>query len=175
MVKAMQNEYPDGEEPTVTPTEQDSFDPHTHWENYWDYHPMTHGGTFARWDGDTWDVVEVTAEDPESGRYYVERYQFEPQDVWADPDDPMTGFSDAMGRILDSLGESYTYPNGEGNPFLERVTYYVVGLIHETGSQRRGKRFEIDPWDVEAYWGELGIDPGQMEHLSDDERPESSE
>lgn len=176
MVKTMQEpEYPDGEIPTVPPTEQASFDPHDWWENYWDYNPMTHGGTFARWDGDTWEVVEVTATDPENGEYDVERYEFEPQDVWTDPDDPETGFTTAMKRVLESFGETHTYPNGDGNPFLERITYYVVDLKSHGRYDADRSRLEIDPWDVGAYWDGLGIDPAGMKHVSDDQLPETSE
>jgi hypothetical protein len=122
-----------------------------------------------------WEMVEVTPPSAwQEDAYIVDRYYFEPADVWEDPDDPQTGFTAEMKAILDSLNESH-YPNGEGNPFLENVTYYVADLPFHTGAQGRSDIFEIQEGDVEAYWDELrsyGVDPADVDGVSDRDLPD---
>jgi hypothetical protein len=169
-------EYPEGEEPTTPPTEHDAFDPDRNWVNYWDMNPVEHGGKFVRWDGEMWECVEVTP--PSAWRedaYIIEKSYFEPADVWTDPDDPMTDFTDDMKSILESLGETHLLPNVP--PFLEDVTCYVADLTHYHHG-RGSETFEIPEGDVTAYWNEVsayGVDPDDVEGVSSDDLPDTDD
>jgi hypothetical protein len=163
------------ETPETPPTENDAFAPSETWANYWDVNPIEHGGEFIKWTGDMWKIVEVTPPSawPEDA-YIVSVIWAEPMDVWEDPDDPLTDFTDDMKSILDSLGDDHHLPNAP--PLLERITYYVADFTHYIGDHRPDT-FEIPEGDVEAYWNEVesyGVDPAEVENVSDSDLPENA-
>lgn len=171
----VEDRYPDGELPTEPPMEHPAFDPHTTWRNYWDHNPIHHGGRFVRWDeGDYWDIVEVTPPSawPEP-EHILDTTLVEPQDVWADPSDPLTDFSENMKKILRQFSGHPIHPNAE--PFLSQVTYYACDWISYWGGGGRAETFDCrveggadDEYDTEKYWDTVsgyGVDP---EDLVDD-------
>jgi len=168
-------DYPDGEEPTTPPTERECFDPSTEWVNYWDHNPVDHGGTFVRWDDDRecWEVVEVTppsAHPMDERTYIVSEHTFHPPNVWDDPDDPLTGWSDGMASEIDALHDSPHYPNAE--PFVSSVDYHVAGLTHRYRPNRDGT-FQAET--VAEYWDAVssyGVDPSEVHSVSDDDLPD---
>lgn len=160
------------ERPRDPPTEREAFAPSESWVNYWDVNPVVHGGKFVRWTGGTWKMVEVTPPSawPEDA-HIVQRYLLEPQDVWADPDDPMTDFTDDMKSILRSLRDEHHLPNAP--PFLENVTYYVADLTFYRHG--RDETFEIAEDDVDAYWSNLsgyGVDPADVGGVAENSLPD---
>lgn len=164
------------ERPRVPPTEQEAFDPATTWVNYWDVNPIAHGLTAVRWlpDREVWEVVEVSppsAHAVEGDSHHVERLTFSARDVWDDPDDPLTGFADAMSAELSALGED-PLPNAE--PFLADVTYYVAGLTHRMGDHH-GRWLSVDGGadaDPVDYWAAVpDVDPGEIEGVASGSLP----
>jgi len=166
--------YPDGHEPTTPPTERECFDPSTEWVNYWDMHPVDHGGKFVRWnsDRDRWKVVEVTppsAHPLDPNLYLVETFSFGPKDVWEDPGDPLTEWSDSMVAVTDALHRSPDLPNVP--PFLVDIDYYVVDLT----TRRRGRQDTFSAETVAEYWDAVrgyGVNPAEVESVSDDALPD---
>lgn len=144
------------ERPKVAPTDNPSFDPSTEWVNYGDVNPKIHGGRFVRWDGSMWHIIEtrnLQEVGPQDMIRNGEKFMFsytaaEPYDVWDDPSDPWTEFSDEMGSILSSLGDGHHLPNTE--PFLSRIDYYVADFSHY---YRGHDEYHAD------YWGALPVDP----------------
>jgi hypothetical protein len=166
--------YPDGEEPTTPPIERECFDPATEWVNYWDHNPVKHGGRFVRWDADSgrWKVVEVTppsAHPMDEGLYLLTVHRFAPSDVWADPDDPLTGWSDSMAKEVDALHDSPQLPNAE--PFVSAVDYHVAGLVHRIRPSDSGS---FTAATVAEYWdtvSDYGVDPSEVQGVADDDLP----
>jgi len=144
------------ERPKAAPTDNPSFDPSTEWVNYGDMNPKIHGGRFVRWDGSMWQIIETRNYEelgPEGIISDGEKFMFrhtaaEPHDVWDDPSDPWTEFTDTMGSILSSLGDGRRLPNAE--PFLSRIDYYVADFSHH----HHGR----DEHHAD-YWGALPVDP----------------
>jgi hypothetical protein len=165
--------YPDGEKPTTPPTERECFDPCEEWVNFWDHNPVAHGGTFVRWDGDGWEVVEVTppsAHPIDKRTYLVSEYSFAPSDVWDDPSDPLTGWTDDMEREIDALHRSPHLPNAE--PFVSSATYHVAGLTHR---RREAQKDTFEAEGVAEYWDAVsgyGVDPSEVHSVSDDDLPD---
>jgi hypothetical protein len=167
--------YPDGEEPTVPPTERESFEPSTEWVNYWDMHPVDHGGTFVRWDGDRgrWEVIEVTppsAHPVGENTYLVTEHSFTPYDVWENPSDPLTRWSDGMASEVSALHNSPDHPNVK--PFVSEVDHYVAGLTHRLRPSRTDS-FKAET--VAEYWDAVrrfGVDPSEVHSVSDDSLPD---
>jgi len=160
--------------PKQAPTDHPAFDPPEAWANYWDMNPVEHGGKFITWTGSDWNVVEVTPPSAWPGpEHIVERYTFGPREVWTDPDDPWTDFTDDMKRILRSLGDEHHLPAAP--PFIKNVTYYVADLTNRT-SVCNGT-FEIDEGDVDAYWerlGRYGVEPGEVEGVAAGSLPDDA-
>lgn len=111
--------------PRTAPIQRDAFEPPESFVNFWDMNPRIHGGRFIRWTGDRW-VAHRSDPIDESGEEATvrwERYTIEPDDIWVDPDNPMTDFTDRMKSVLRALGDGHHLPDAD--PFLGDVTHYV--------------------------------------------------
>lgn len=133
------------------------YEPNDEWVNYGDVNPFDHGGTFVKWVGDMWKVVETTPPDaiPECDKHLFQVYHFEPADLFVDGD-PENGPTDAFESIIDALSNVSGFDNAMVDFDLE---YFVADMMHYTGQQDRGTW--VDDTE-EAYWSELeehGIDP----------------
>jgi hypothetical protein len=164
------------ERPRHAPTDHPAFDPAftppEAWVNYWDMHCIEHGGTFVTWDDDYgWTVVEVTPPAAHTAREHtVERYRFRPADVWTEPDDPWTDFTDEMKRVLRSFDDEHHLPVAP--PFLDAATFYVVGLTNHRTVRRQ--TFEVDEGDIAGYWSHVagyGVDPADVQGVAADALP----
>jgi hypothetical protein len=161
--------YPSGERPTEPPMEQPAFDPPTdpEWANYWDVNPIHHGGRFIQFEDGKfpeWTIIEVSPPSswPED-EHIREEIGVRPEDVWEDPEDPMTDFTDTMKSILRQFNGHPVHPNGEGAPFVKNVTYYVADFVHFGGGGRPSTRDLGEDVDVEEYWDFVGIDPTESD------------
>ncbi len=131
------------------PTEE--FD--TNWVNYWDANPEDHGGRFVRWDADSecWEIVEVTApgdlpsEFAGESEYLVEQYWVYPDNVWVDGE-PENGFTDDMESILESLDATNHFEAPGGEPFIDRIEYYVADFVHYLHDDRH-KIVDVEDYD----------------------------
>lgn len=140
------------EEPTHAPVDHPAFNPVSdEWVNYGDANPFDHGGRFLKWDGSQWRLLVTT---PPSGTpfddHLFEEYYFGPRDVWMDPNDPWTDFTDDMKTALKALGADHHLPVAP--PFLKQVDYYVVDLMYHT-RMNPGDEYVTD--DPEMYWSEV--------------------
>lgn len=165
--------------PTVPPVKQDTFVenvPSDEWVNYWDMNPIAHGGTFVTYDErrDMWDIVEVMPPSAwDKTAYLVTDYVVYPHNVWCDPRDPRTAWSDDMERILSSHGHENMLPNVP--PSLERVTYWVAGFTHNIHGRSKVKEVERTDPDPTTYWNEIvpvKVSPFNVCGVSDDDLPE---
>jgi hypothetical protein len=159
----LEERYEDGM-PDVAPVDHEAFEPHEDWGNYWDVNPVDHGGTFIRWDDHHWKIVEVWPPSvwPED-EYIVEQIHVHPDDVWQDPDDPATDFTEDMKKILRSLSDEHHLPVAP--PFLESVTYYVADFTHYI-RDHYSETFEIPESDEDAYWEQVeqyGVERSDIE------------
>jgi len=168
--------YPSGERPRRPPMEHEQFDPPTDiWVNFWDLHPIDHGGTFVRFDGDAeeWEIIEVTPPDLyKGGGYFVNRLTVHPSDVWEDRSDPMTDFSDEMRRIVRQFPSPPALP--ADLPFIEDVTYYVADFTSRTRGRHDMEELPGDDDRVAEYWEMLegyGIGPGAVVGVLDEQLP----
>jgi hypothetical protein len=162
------------ERPKHAPTDSPAFDPPERWVNYWDVNPIEHGGEYIKWTGTDWRVVEVTPPAAWSEpKHLVERYRFRPADVWTDPSDPWTDFTDNVKAILRSLGDEHHLPAAP--PFLDRATYYVADLTHYRNV--RHETFEVGESDVEGYWSHAsgyGVEPSEVQNVSERDLPDDA-
>jgi hypothetical protein len=165
--------------PTVPPVKQDTFTenvPTDEWVNYWDINPIAHGGTFVTFDEhqDMWDIVEVTPPSVwDKAAYIVTEYVVYPDDVWCDPQDPRTAWSDDMKQILSSLGDDNMPPNVP--PSLERVTFWVADFTHHIRGQPKAKEVERADPDPATYWNEIvpdRVSPSDVRGVLDEDLPE---
>jgi hypothetical protein len=178
--KPMEYRYPTDERPRLKPMESEAFDPPTdHWANYGDYHPTSHGGLFVQFNEDRgkWECVQISP--PEhfmDGVLRVLSYTVEPSDVWDDPDDPLTDFTDTMKRVLRSLGDEHQLPNVP--PFLKRVTYYAADVELQPGDMGDDIRDDDRPEDLAEWWDlveSYGVDRTRVSGIADSELPDGIE
>jgi len=165
--------------PTVPPVDQESFTanvPTDEWVNYWDVNPIRHGATFVTYDEQTgmWDIVEVT---PPSAwnktEYLVSEHAVYPSDVWSDPTDPQTAWSDDMQDILASLGDDDMPPNAP--PSLEKVTYWVADFPHLMYGRSDAIEVKADEPTPATYWSKIvpdRVNPSDVRGVSDESLPE---
>lgn len=161
------------EEPEHAPTDHPAFNPSETWGNYWDANPQGHGGKFVRWTGGKWEVyITWPPQGTEGAEYYVYYEEIRPRDVWEDPSDPMTDFTQPMKSELNALDDGHHLPAAE--PFLEQIDYYVAGMAGIDHARETGTFTCEDEGLVDCYWSNLkkyGIDPDEVDHLSDKARP----
>jgi hypothetical protein len=144
--------------PRLAPTERDAFAPPESFVNYWDMNPVAHGGRFLKWTGSDWvaHLSEPMDEYDEGATVDWFRYTVSPDDIWVDPDDPLTDFTDDMKAVLRSLTDTHRLPNGDG--FLGAITYYAADRRFQPPIH-----YGYDTTVVaEDYWDEAearGIDP----------------
>lgn len=178
--RSLEDRYEDGV-PTVKPMDNPAFDPHTdEWANYWDLNPVEHGGKFVRFYDDHWVIVEVTPPSAlprdfgEDGldTYLVDVLWVYDDEVWIDPEDPLTHVTGTMRDILDSLNDGHHLPNAP--PFLGNIDYYVADMTHYI-SDGDHTTFSIEEGDVDAYWEALerfGVEADEVGGVSDRDLPD---
>lgn len=65
----------------------------------------------------------------EPGTYFVEDVGVELDDIWVDGN-PEKGFTDTMESILESLSDEHHKEAPGGQPFMDRIAYYVADMTH---------------------------------------------
>jgi hypothetical protein len=156
--------------------EHEAFDPPTDtWVNFWDVNPIDHGGTFVTFGGsrEVWNIVEVTPPSvtPVDG-YLVDQLGVYPGDIWADPDDPMTDYSDEMRRIVRQFSSPPMLP--ADRPFIENVSYYAADFTGRAHGRHDIEELPGDGDRVAEYWEMLaayGVDAGAVLNVRDDQLP----
>ena len=163
--------YPSDERPTVAPVDQ-LPDGAGEWGNYWDYHPYKHGGRFARWDGSQWEVLEVTPPSawPED-EHIFEWHGVHASDVWEDPEDPMTDYTDVVKSELSTYHDPPIHPAAEDT--IDRLIGYVADYAVYRSGHGRPDTVELD--SPEEYWQKVaryGVEPAEIGHCDEDNIPD---
>jgi len=169
--------------PEVAPTDRPELrdgQPTDYWANLGDHSPIRHGGLFCRFSDDPYAEWEcVIARPPGTlpqgfDSYMIRHASVYPGDIWADPDDPLTDWSERARQEWEALNNEVPLPNTP--PTFGKLTRVIHGIAREV-EVREDWVLSPEP-TPEDYWDEIekyGVGPGEVVGVSDATLPDGVE